>query len=260
MIQEAVILAGGMGSRLSEETTLKPKPMVAVGGKPILWHIMSRFALFGVKRFVVCLGYKSEVIKDYFSNFSLFNCDVEVSIANKQVRILGENDVDWVITLAETGEKSNTGERLRRVKKYISGDDFFFTYGDGLTNQDLKLTYDFHLLNEKKITLTAVNPPARYGAIETDGSVVTRFMEKSYNPDSLVNGGYFVVNRSVFDEIERYANPSWEFDILPNVASQGDLVAFEHKGFWFAMDTIRDKEYLEGIWQKGNAPWLEKSN
>lgn len=255
-VLKAVILAGGLGSRISEETYLRPKPMVTIGSRPILWHIMKKFSLHGIKDFIICLGYKSEVIKEYFLNFSVYQSDFEIQTSTGETSILSNGTEDWSVKLVETGLNSNTGERLKRVSRYID-DDFFFTYGDGLSSQDLSATYEFHMKKKKVVTLTAVNPPGRYGAVTTRSGNVLKFAEKTSSQNSLINGGFFVVNPAIFEILGNYEDPSWENDILPALASQGQLGAYEHYGFWYAMDTLRDKEHLEKLWESGNHPWLK---
>lgn len=254
---KVVILAGGLGSRISEETYLRPKPMVTLGEKPILWHIMKKFANHGFTDFVICLGYKGEVIKEYFLNFKSYNSSVTTNTSSGEVLILEESQEDWKVSLIDTGASSNTAERLKKVQSYIGEGSFFFTYGDGLTDQDLAATASFHREKGKLVTLTAVNPPARYGAVSVNSGIVTSFSERTSSPDSLINGGYFLVNPNIFGTLNRLSNPSWEVDVLPQLAKEGNLAAFEHTGFWFAMDTLRDKEHLENLLEGGSAPWLK---
>ena len=254
---KVVILAGGLGSRISEETYLRPKPMVTLGEKPILWHIMKKFANHGFTDFVICLGYKGEVIKEYFLNFKSYNSNVTTNTSSGEVLILEESQEDWKVSLIDTGASSNTAERLKKVQSYIGEASFFFTYGDGLTDQDLAATASFHREKGKLVTLTAVNPPARYGAVSVNSGIVTSFSERTSSPDSLINGGYFLVNPNIFGTLNRLSNPSWEVDVLPQLAKDGNLAAFEHTGFWFAMDTLRDKEHLENLLESGSAPWLK---
>jgi glucose-1-phosphate cytidylyltransferase len=253
---KVVILAGGLGSRISEETYLRPKPMVTLGEKPILWHIMRKFANHGINDFIICLGYKGDVIKEYFLNFKSYNSSVITNTASGEVIILDEGHEDWRVSLIDTGASANTGERLKQVQKYVGKESFFFTYGDGLTDQDLLATASFHKEKGKLVTLTAVNPPARYGAVSVKSGIVTSFLERTTSPNSLINGGYFLVNPSVFETLNRLSNPSWEVDVLPQLAMEENLAAFEHTGFWFAMDTLRDKEHLEYLLESGSAPWL----
>jgi glucose-1-phosphate cytidylyltransferase len=254
---KVVILAGGLGSRISEETYLKPKPMVTIGEKPILWHIMRKFANYGFTDFVICLGYKGEVIKEYFLNFKSYNSNVSTNTSTGEVQILGEDYDNWKVTLIDTGASANTGERLKRAHKYLDQESFFFTYGDGLTDQDLIATASFHREKGKLVTLTAVNPPARYGAVSVNSGIVESFSESTSSLNSLINGGYFLVSPKIFETINKLSNPSWEVDVLPELAKHGNLAAFEHTGFWFAMDTLRDKEHLEKLLESGSAPWLK---
>ena len=254
---KVVILCGGKGTRLREETEYRPKPMVPIGNRPILWHIMKKFANHGISDFIVCLGYKGDVIKEYFLNFKSYNSSVITNIASGEVTILDEGHEDWRVSLIDTGASANTGERLKQVQKYVGEESFFFTYGDGLTDQDLLATASFHKEKGKLVTLTAVNPPARYGAVSVNSGVVTSFSERTSSPDSLINGGYFLVNPNIFETLNRLSNPSWEVDVLPKLAMEGNLAAFEHTGFWFAMDTLRDKEHLENLLESGSAPWLK---
>lgn len=254
---KAVLLAGGLGSRISEETYLRPKPMVTIANRPLLWHIMKKFSIHGISEFVICLGYKGEVIREYFLNFNSYNSSFLTSTKSGAITILDDNSEDWRVTLVDTGVSSNTGERLKQVKKYVDDEVFFFTYGDGLTDQDLAATAQFHIKSAKAVTLTAVNPPARYGAVTVETGLVKNFFERTSSPNSLINGGFFVVNQEIFGLLEGFANPSWEVDILPTLARQGNLAAFEHSGFWYAMDTLRDKEYLEQLWESGSALWMK---
>ena len=230
--------------------------MVTVGEKPILWHIMKKFANHGINDFIICLGYKGDVIKEYFLNFRSYNSSVKIDTASGEVTILDENHEDWRVRLIDTGASANTGERLKQVQKYVGKESFFFTYGDGLTDQDLLATASFHKEKGKLVTMTAVNPPARYGAVSVNSGIVSNFSERTSSPDSLINGGYFLVNPGIFETLNRLSNPSWEVDILPKLTMEGNLAAFEHTGFWFAMDTLRDKEHLENLLKDGFAPWL----
>jgi glucose-1-phosphate cytidylyltransferase len=254
---KVVILAGGLGSRISEETYLRPKPMVTLAEKPILWHIMKKFSNHGINDFIICLGYKGEVIKEYFLNFKSYNSSVITNTTSGEVIILDEGHEDWRVSLIDTGASANTGERLKQVQKHVGNESFFFTYGDGLTDQNLLATASFHKKKGKLVTLTAVNPPARYGAVSVNSGVVTSFSERTISSESLINGGYFLVNPNIFETLNRLSNPSWEVDVLPKLAMEGNLAAFEHTGFWFAMDTLRDKEHLENLLESGSAPWLK---
>ena len=231
--------------------------MVTIGEKPILWHIMKKFANHGVKDFIICLGYKGEVIKEYFLNFKSYNSSFIINTTSGEEILLDEGLEDWKVSLIDTGASSNTGERLKRVQDYVGKESFFFTYGDGLTDQDLKATVSLHKERGKLVTLTAVNPPARYGAVSVKSGIVTSFSERTSSPISLINGGYFVVNPEIFSILNKLSNPSWEIDVLPQLAIEENLAAFEHTGFWFAMDTLRDKEYLENLLASGSATWLK---
>lgn len=252
---KAVILAGGLGTRLAEETALKPKPMVEIGGKPILWHIMKNYSVHGISEFVICLGYKGYLIKEYFANYFLHMSDVSIDIAANQFEFHGSRSEPWKVTLVDTGESSNTAERLRRVGHYLKDESAFcFTYGDGLTDANIRETIDFHSSHKRMATLTSVVPQTRYGSLQTDGNLVTRFTEKPVQMEVRVNGGFFVLNREVLDLIE-VGNQSWEANILPELANSEQLMAYQHDGFWQSMDTIRDKELLESLWESGKAPW-----
>jgi glucose-1-phosphate cytidylyltransferase len=231
--------------------------MVTIGEKPILWHIMKTFSNHGLNEFIICLGYKGEVIKEYFLNFKTYNSSIKTNTASGEIHILNEDREDWMVTLVDTGASANTGERLKQVQKHLGNEDFFFTYGDGLTNQNLLATASFHKEKGKLVTLTAVNPPARYGAVSVNSGIVASFSERTSSPDSLINGGYFLVKSKIFETLNKLSNPSWEVDVLPKLARDGNLAAFEHNGFWFAMDTLRDKEHLENLLESGSAPWLK---
>lgn len=230
--------------------------MVTIAGKPLLWHLMKSFSLNGINDFIICLGYKGEVIRDYFLNFSSYNSDFSINTSTGKTQLLGNHTEDWNVTLVETGEFSQTGERLKRVQDYILGDVFIFTYGDGLSNHNVQSTIQFNTSHKTLVTLTAVMPPARYGAVEISDGLVTKFAEKSEVKSAMINGGFFVVNRDIFGFLSKFENPSWEFEILPKLALQNQVSAFQHDGFWYAMDTPRDKEHLENLVQCGQIPWL----
>ena len=252
---KAVILAGGLGTRLAEETAIKPKPMVEIGGKPILWHIMKNYSQHGIKEFVVCLGYKGYVVKEYFANYFLHMSDVTLDLANNQLSFHDSKSEDWRVTLVDTGELSNTGERLLRVKRFLGEEsNFCFTYGDGLSDVDIEETISLHEKNQKLVTLTAVTPKSRYGSISASDNLVNSFSEKPARMEGLVNGGFFVVNTRVFDHFEKN-NCSWEADMLPKLVNMNQLSCYEHEGFWQSMDTVRDRDVLEALWSSGNAPW-----
>jgi glucose-1-phosphate cytidylyltransferase len=248
-----VILAGGFGSRLSEETNLKPKPMVEIGGRPILWHIMKLYAAAGHTEFIVCCGYKGYVIKEYFANYFLHHGDVTFDLAKGSMDVHQSGAEPWKVTLVETGENTMTGGRLKRVRHHLDG-TFGFTYGDGVSDVDLKALVAFHKSHGRKATLTSVLPPGRFGAIELDGDAVTRFHEKPQGDGGWVNGGFFVLEPSVIDSIDG-DDTIFERQPLETLAAGDQLRAFRHHGFWQPMDTLRDKQHLEDLWARGAAPW-----
>jgi len=252
---KAVILAGGLGTRISEETAVKPKPMVEVGGRPILWHIMKLYSTYGVNEFVICCGYKGYLIKEYFANYFLHMSDVTFDIAFNSMTVHERKAEPWKVTLVDTGEETMTGGRLRRVADYIRNDDAFcFTYGDGLSDIDIGKLIAFHRAQGRIATVTAVTPPGRYGALDIDGGIVTAFTEKPRGDGGMINGGFFVLSPRVLDFI---AGDSTSFEGAPisELAAQQELAAFEHHGFWQAMDTIRDRNILQSLWESGKAPW-----
>jgi glucose-1-phosphate cytidylyltransferase len=252
---KTVILAGGLGTRISEESHLRPKPMIEIGGRPILWHIMKLFSHYGFNDFIVCLGYRGYVIKEYFANYVLHNADLTVDLERGSIAYHATNHEPWKVTLVETGPETMTGWRLKRVAPYLDpGEPFFFTYGDGVADLDLNLLADFHRGHGKAATLTAVVPPGRYGALELDGPRVERFVEKPPGDNGLINGGFFVLDPSVIDRIEGDAT-TWEREPLEGLAADGQLMAYRHLGYWAAMDTLRDKNQLEALWASGQAPW-----
>ena len=252
---KAVILAGGLGTRISEETHLKPKPMVEIGGRPILWHVMKMYSAHGVNDFVVCCGYKGYIIKEYFANYFLHMSDVTFDMSNNTMEVHQKNAEPWRVTLVDTGEDTLTGGRLRRVSAYLKGEDAFcFTYGDGVSDIDITAEIAFHKLHGKLATVTAVQPPGRYGALQIAGSQVTGFTEKPRGDGGLINGGFFVLSPGCIDRISDDQS-SWEGEPLAGLGQDGQLMAFEHSGFWHPMDTLRDKNYLEELWQTGKAPW-----
>lgn len=250
-----VILAGGLGTRISEETHLKPKPMVEIGGKPILWHIMKMYSEHGINEFVICCGYKGYIIKEYFANYFLHMSDVTFDMANNQMQVHQRYVEPWKVTLVDTGEHTMTGGRLKRVARYVSEDDAFcFTYGDGVSDVNITELVAFHRAQGVKATLTAVVPPGRFGAIEFDGGKVRAFEEKPKGDGARINGGFFVLHPSVIDEVEGDATV-WEREPLERLSATGELAAFHHSGFWQPMDTLRDKVHLEELWQSARAPW-----
>ncbi len=253
---KAVILAGGLGTRISEETTVKPKPMVEIGGQPILWHIMKIYSSHGVNDFIICCGYKGHVIKEYFANYSLHRSDVTFDFRNNKTKIHANNSEPWTVTLVDTGPTTMTGGRLKRVKKYIGNETFCFTYGDGLADINIKELVDFHKQQNTAATLTATQPPGRFGAFTLghDQMKITSFHEKPTGDGAWINGGYFVLEPQVIDYIEDDASV-WEQEPLQGLARDSMLAAYKHCGFWQPMDTLRDKHYLEGLWDEGKAPW-----
>ncbi|MFJ4145758.1 glucose-1-phosphate cytidylyltransferase [Pseudomonas sp. NPDC089734] len=252
---KAVILAGGLGSRLSEETSTRPKPMVEVGGRPILWHIMKIYSHYGVNDFVICLGYKGYVIKEYFANYFLHMSDVTFDMANNKMEVHQNNAEPWRVTLVDTGADSQTGGRLRRVREYLEpGEDFCFTYGDGVADVDIGKLIAFHKAHGKKATVTATQPPGRFGALNINNHHVESFREKPHGDDSWINGGYFVLKPEVIDLIEA-DDTIWEREPLEALARDRELLAYEHGGFWQPMDTLREKQQLEDLWERKVAPW-----
>jgi glucose-1-phosphate cytidylyltransferase len=252
---QAVILAGGLGTRLGEETSVRPKPMVEVGGMPILWHIMKLYSAHGVNDFIVCLGYKGYMIKEYFANYFLHTADVTIDLKTNSVEVHQNWSEPWRITLVDTGADTMTGGRLRAIKGYLNPDrPFCFTYGDGVATVDISDLLEFHRKHGKKVTITAVSPPGRFGALEFEGEDQVRsFREKPAGDGGLINGGYFVADPSVLDMIEG-PDTIWEQGPLDKLAAMGELMAYRHDGFWVAMDTLRDKMHLEELWRTG-APW-----
>jgi glucose-1-phosphate cytidylyltransferase len=252
---KAVILAGGLGTRISEETHLKPKPMIEIGGKPILWHILKLYSAYGVNDFVICCGYRGYVIKEYFANYFLHMSDVTFDMATNEMLVHQKKAEPWKVTLVDTGDGTLTGGRLKRVAKHVQDEEAFcFTYGDGLADVDIGKLITFHKSHGKKATVTAVQPPGRYGAIEKSGDQVTGFIEKPRGDGGLINGGFFVLSPKCIDLIDG-DEISWEAQPLTKLATEGEMMAFDHHGFWQPMDTLRDKNYLEELWDAGHAPW-----
>lgn len=251
---KAVILAGGLGTRLSEETTLRPKPMVEIGGKPILWHIMKMYSTHGINEFVICLGYLGYVIKEYFANYFLHNSDVTFDIEKNNIIVHQKRSEPWKITLVDTGELSGTGGRLRRVRDYLDDEDFCFTYGDGVSDVDISTLIERHRQEGTLATLTAIQPESKYGVLTFNENRIVKFREKPSNGGSWINGGFFVLSPEVIDYIE---SDETHFEHMPlkRLADDGQLSALFHKGFWQCMDTLRDKNHLEEMWNSGNAPW-----
>lgn len=252
---KAVILAGGLGTRISEETHLKPKPMIEIGGMPILWHIMKIYSSHGVNEFVICCGYKGYVIKEYFANYFLHMSDVTFDMNENKMEVHFQKAEPWKVTLIDTGDQTQTGGRLKRVYDYVKDDELFcFTYGDGLSNVDITKQIKYHKEHGKLATITAVQPPGRYGALKIDGNNVSGFLEKPKGEGGFINGGYFVLDPKCIELIEGDST-AWELEPLTNLAINGQLIAYEHNEFWQAMDTLREKVLLEELWESGNAPW-----
>ena len=252
---KAIILAGGLGTRLSEETSYRPKPMVQIGGKPILWHIMKMYSTYGINDFIICCGYQGYVIKEYFANYFLHMSDVTFNMRNNTMEVHDERAEPWNVTLVDTGENSMTGGRLRRVAPYVQHEDVFcFTYGDGVGDIDIGATLDFHRQHGKTATLTSTYPPGRFGALDIRNGQVLNFKEKPKGDGAMINCGFFVLTPKVFDYLTDDSTV-WEQEPLKNLAAEGQLMAYEHLGFWQPMDTLRDKHLLEDLWQTGKAPW-----
>jgi len=250
---KVVILAGGLGSRISEESIIKPKPLVEIGGKPIIWHIMKIYSEYGFRDFVICCGYKGYLIKEYFTNYSLHTTDITVNVKTNKIKVHKKTTEPWNITLVDTGQESLTGDRLKKIEHFIDG-DFCLTYGDGVASVDIGKLVNFHKKNKKLATVTAVKPAGRFGAIELDKNTVKRFLEKPKGDGGWINGGFFVLNKKIFKYLKK--SPCvWEQEPLEQLAKNNQLNAFKHNGFWYAMDTLRDKNFLEGLWDKKEAPW-----
>ena len=251
---KAVILAGGFGTRISEETIARPKPMIEIGGRPILWHIMKSYSHHGIDDFVICLGYKGYLIKEYFANYFLHMSDVTIDMRNNRMEVHHKHAEPWRVTLVDTGEDTQTGGRLRRVAEYLNGDTFCFTYGDGVSDIDIRAELAFHRERGALATICAVQPPGRFGALDIEGHRITRFTEKPQGDGTWINGGYFVLEPGVLDYIAG-DHTVWERDPLEALARDGQLSAYTHHGFWQPMDTLRDRTKLEDLWQRGDAPW-----
>jgi glucose-1-phosphate cytidylyltransferase len=251
---KAVILAGGLGTRFSEETGMRPKPMIEIGGKPILWHIMKIYSANSINEFIICCGYKGYVIKEYFANYFLHLSDVTFDIAHNSMEVHQQNAEPWRVTLVDTGDETQTGGRLKRVASYLDDDDFCMTYGDGVGNIAISETISFHKNHGRLATMTATQPPGRFGALQLDGNSVCKFLEKPHGDGGWINGGFFVLSPQVIDYIEDDSMP-WEQAPLEQLAYKRELKVFFHDGFWQPMDTLRDKNYLEALWSSGKAPW-----
>jgi len=251
---KAVILAGGLGTRISEESNTRPKPMIEIGGKPILWHIMKIYSSHGVNDFVICCGYKGYVIKEYFANYFMHMSDVTFDMKHNKMEVHQNSAEPWRVTLVDTGEQTMTGGRLKRVRDHIGDDDFCFTYGDGVGDVDISSLVDFHKQEGRLATLTATQPPGRFGAINLDGYRIDSFQEKPQGDGAWINGGFFVLNPKVIDYIND-DRTVWEREPMERLARDGQMNAWLHRGFWQPMDTLRDKNHLEELWAAGNAPW-----
>lgn len=252
---KAVILAGGLGTRISEESHLKPKPMIEVGGMPILWHILKIYSHHGINDFIICLGYKGYVIKEFFANYFLHTSDVTFDLSKNSMEVHEQHAEPWRITLIDTGENTQTGGRLKRVRNYLADDDAFcFTYGDGVSDIDIGQSIEFHRQHGRLATVTAATPPGRFGTLEITGSLVTKFHEKPLGSDGVINAGFFVLSPKVIDLIDGDQS-LWEAGPLETLARQKELAVWQHRGFWQPMDTLRDKTLLEQLWLSGQAPW-----
>jgi glucose-1-phosphate cytidylyltransferase len=250
---KVVILAGGKGSRISEESLIKPKPLIEIGSKPIIWHIMKIYSYYGLNEFIICCGYKGYLIKEYFANYSLHTTDITVDVSKNKIIVHRKNTEPWKVTLIDTGDYSQTGERIKRVEKYV-GDTFCLTYGDGLSSVNIKDLINFHKRNKKLATVLAIKPQGRFGVIKINNNLVKEFLEKPHGDNSWVNGGFFILNKKIFKYIKKN-NCVWEREPLENLAKDNELNAFKFEGFWFAMDTLRDKNYLEDLWNSEKPPW-----
>jgi glucose-1-phosphate cytidylyltransferase len=251
---KAVILAGGFGTRISEETVARPKPMIEIGGKPILWHIMKLYSSYGIDEFVVCVGYKGYMIKEFFANYYLHTCDVTFHVGSNEMEVHRSQAEPWSVTLVDTGEETMTGGRLKRAMPYVGDDDFCFTYGDGVTDMDIGKVIEHHRAEGVLATMTTVQPPGRFGAVEIQEGRIRRFHEKPQGDGGWINGGFFVLSPRVADYIGG-DDTVWEQEPMERLAAEGQLAAYPYRGFWHAMDTVRDRNYLQRLWDSGEAPW-----
>jgi glucose-1-phosphate cytidylyltransferase len=251
---KAVILAGGLGTRISEETQVRPKPMVEIGGRPVLWHVMKIYSAHGIHEFIICLGYRGYMIKEYFANYFLHMSDVSFNMKDNSMEVHHRSAEPWRVTLVDTGEATATGGRLKRIRKYIGDEAFCFTYGDGLSDVDITASLQFHRSQKTLATVTAVQPPGRFGALDLERNRITGFREKPHGDGGWINGGFFVLAPGVFDYVEGDATV-WEQQPLERLAHEGQLSAFRHRGFWQPMDTLRDRTLLENLWASGQPPW-----
>tara|TARA_B110000027_G_scaffold59236_1_gene63889 strand:- start:12 stop:788 length:777 start_codon:yes stop_codon:yes gene_type:complete len=252
---KVVILAGGRGTRIQEESLIKPKPLIEIGSKPIIWHIMKTYSHYGFKEFVICCGYKGYLIKEYFANFSLHNSDVTIDIKKNEIKVHKNNNEDWKITLIDTGDDSFTGGRILRIKDFVD-EEFLLTYGDGVSDVNINELVEHHKTNKKIATMTIVQPQGRFGVVEfnTENNLIENFSEKLKGDGAWINGGFFVLNKKIFKYLKDDFT-IWEKEPLENLSKENQLVAFKHAGFWYPMDTMRDKAYLENLWDKNKAPW-----
>jgi glucose-1-phosphate cytidylyltransferase len=252
---KVVILAGGKGTRIQEESLIKPKPLIEIGSKPIIWHIMKTYSHYGFKEFVICCGYKGYLIKEYFANFSLHNSDVTIDIKKNEIKVHKNNNEDWKITLIDTGDDSLTGGRILRIKDFVD-EEFLLTYGDGVADVNISKLVEHHKTNKKIATMTIVQPQGRFGVVEfnTKNNLIENFSEKLKGDGAWINGGFFVLNKKIFKYLKDDFT-IWEKEPLENLSKENQLVAFKHAGFWYPMDTMRDKAYLENLWEKNKAPW-----
>jgi len=252
---KVVILAGGRGTRIQEESLVKPKPLIEIGSKPIIWHIMKTYSHYGFKEFVICCGYKGYLIKEYFANFSLHNSDVTIDIKKNEIKVHKNNNEDWKITLVDTGDDSLTGGRILRIKDFVE-DEFFLTYGDGVADVNISKLVEYHKLNKKIATMTVVQPQGRFGMVELNAknNLIENFAEKLKGDGSWINGGFFVLNKKIFEYLKDDFT-IWENEPLEKLSKENQLVAFKHDNFWYPMDTMRDKIYLENLWDANKAPW-----
>ena len=252
---KVVILAGGRGTRIQEETLIKPKPLIEIGSKPIIWHIMKTYSHYGFKEFVICCGYKGYLIKEYFANFSLHNSDVTIDIKKNEIKVHKNNNEDWKITLIDTGDDSLTGGRILRIKDFVD-EEFLLTYGDGVADVNISKLIEHHKINKKIATMTVVQPQGRFGVVEfnTKNNLIENFSEKLKGDGAWINGGFFVLNKKIFDYLKDDFT-IWEKEPLEILSKENQLVAFKHDNFWYPMDTMRDKDYLENLWEKNEAPW-----
>lgn len=251
---KVVILAGGIGSRISEESVVRPKPLIEIGGMPIIWHIMKIYSSYGFKDFIICCGYKGYLIKEFFSNYFLHSSDLTIDLENDKIIYHQKKKESWKITLVDTGENTSTGGRIRKIKKFIIEENFCLTYGDGVSAINIKKLVNFHIKSKKKATLIAVKPQGRFGSLKLEGNKVEQFLEKPLGDGGWVNGGFFVLNKDIFNYI-RSEKTIWEREPLERLSKNNQLMSYKFNGFWYAMDTLKDKNYLENLWSSGKAPW-----